>query len=93
MKSSNTVRFTRLRVEDLATFMRIHEQAMAAQTEFGLEENVYQSVDDPSSLTVVIRGDADAIESWLTSGTRAALAKELKLIDKPVSWNATELDE
>ena len=80
------VRFSRLKVRDFAAFSQVHERALAVQSKFGIEEQVFQSRDDERDLTVMISGAASAVEQWMASSERVALAAELELESAPESW-------
>ena len=80
------VRFSRLKVRDFAAFSQVHERALAVQSKLGIEEQVFQSRDDERDLTVMISGAASAVEQWMSSPERAALAGELELESAPESW-------
>ena len=85
------IRFTRIRVKDVAAFLAIHEMALAAQGKLGLTEEVFQSSADPNELTIQIRGSAEAHRQWLESPERVELASRLELDGPPVSWETTRL--
>ncbi len=90
-REERITQISRIRVKDLEAFKAIHARAITAQEKFGVDEVVYQSVDDPRSMTVVITGERRALKSWLESPERASLAKLLELEADPVTWQATEL--
>lgn len=88
-----TTRFSRVRVKDLVAFRSVHASAIAVQTKYGVEESVYQAVDDPNSLTILISGTVDEVQAWLASPERDALLQGLELDGTPESWTAAELGD
>jgi antibiotic biosynthesis monooxygenase (ABM) superfamily enzyme len=80
-----------MRVKDLAQFERIHASVEKAHRKFGITELVCHDCADRLNLTLIIRGQADAINKWLASPEREALAKDLELEAPATSWIAEEL--
>jgi hypothetical protein len=83
--------FARLVVADLDEFKAVHMQVEAAHKKYRVSEAVYQDVEDPRSLTVLIRGERRNIEAWLKSPERAALASKLRISSSAGTWTAEEL--
>ena len=86
------VRFSRFKVKDISAFRAIHEKALKAQAAYGLEERVFQSVDDSCELTVQISGASSDVRRWLESAERSELARHLELEGDSQTWEATELE-
>ena len=85
------VLFARFKVADLESFKRLHSKVGAAQSAYRLTEAVWQSVDDPRSLTITIRGSRKDIERWLKSTERAQLSLELEVDSSGGNWLTQEL--
>lgn len=85
------LRFSRVTVADLAEFMSVHAAAESAHRRYRVSEAVWQDVDNPRSLTVLISGDGADIEAWLESPERAELAARLRIEGNSYSWNAAEM--
>ena len=85
------VLFARFKVADLERFRRVHAKAGAVHGNFGLIEAVWQSVDDPLSLTIAIRGGTKEIEAWLRSPERTELSRELEVESIGESWLTDEM--
>ena len=78
-------------VADLEEFKTVVALAEQAHRKYGVSESVYQDIADPRSLTVVINGKKDDIESWLNSPERAELASSLKVDASGGRWMAEVL--
>ncbi len=91
LSGRRAARFSRIRVKDLNAFNALHAQASAAQSTYGIKEVIYQCLDDPADLTILMTGTRESINSWLKSPERAELASRLDLQRAVESWNAVEL--
>lgn len=85
------VLFARFKVADLERFKRVHAKAGAVHGNFRLTEAVWQSVDDPLSLTISIRGGRTEIEGWLDSPERMEPSRELEAESIGERWLTDEL--
>ena len=86
-----TLLFAGIRVKDLAQFEQIHASVEEAHRQFGITELVCHDRDDRLNLTLIIKGQGNAINDWLASPERADLAKDLELDGPATSWIAEEL--
>ena len=83
--------FGRIVVADVEQYKVVHARAEQPHRKYGITESVYQDAADPRSLTIVIKGEVNGIESWMKSPERAELAASLKVESAGERWMTDEM--
>ena len=91
VSNSAVTLFIRFEVEDVREFLEVHQEAISEQRKYGVTEDLYQSIDDRSMMTIVLRGSESSVREWMEGSQRARLAGRLRLKSEAESWYATEM--